>query len=197
MEQHITTIRQANNSLEPTAFGGDLSSKPFGGQVESTTDTTGRSMPIRVGVSMCLLGERMRHDGGSKRDRYVTDTLAEFFKWVPVCPEVEVDMGTPHEAIHLVQLSGEGRLVGRQSGADHAEAMRSYARRRVEQLASENLSGYILKKDSPSCGLERVRLHHADGRLCDARLREKSSRSRSSPITSGVATPNITKARCT
>jgi uncharacterized protein YbgA (DUF1722 family)/uncharacterized protein YbbK (DUF523 family) len=122
-------------------------------------------MPIRIGVSMCLLGEKVRHDGGHKRDQYLTHTLAEFFEWVPVCPEVEVGMGTPREAIHLVQLSGEVRLVGRQSGADHTDAMRSYARRRVEQLASQNLSGYILKKDSPSCGLDRVRLHHGHGRV--------------------------------
>lgn len=67
-------------------------------------------MPIRIGVSMCLLGEKVRHDGGHKRDHYLSHTLAEFFEWVPVCPEVEVGMGTPREAIHLVQLSGEVRL---------------------------------------------------------------------------------------
>jgi hypothetical protein len=101
--------------------------------------------PLRQVVAAVLDRGQIRH----KRDPYLTDTLAEFFEWVPVCPEVEVGMGTPREAIHLVQLSGEVRLVGRQSGADHTDAMRSYARRRVEQLASQNLSGYILKKDSP------------------------------------------------
>lgn len=114
---------------------------------------------------MCLLGEKARHDESHKRDHYLTHALAEFFEWVPVCPEVDVGMGTPREAIHLVQLSREVRLVGRQSGADHTEAMRSYARRRVDQLASENLSGCILKKGSPSCRLERLRLHHGHGRV--------------------------------
>jgi uncharacterized protein YbgA (DUF1722 family)/uncharacterized protein YbbK (DUF523 family) len=114
---------------------------------------------------MCLLGERVRHDGGHKRDPYLNQTLAEFFELVPVCPEVEVGMGTPREAVHLLQVGGEVRLVGRRSGADHTDAMRSYAQRRVEQLASQNLSGYILKKDSPSCGMERVRLHHGHGRV--------------------------------
>lgn len=128
-------------------------------------DASKRDMPIRIGVSMCLLGEKVRHDGGHKRDDYLTDTLAGFFEWVPVCPEVELGMGTPREAIRLVQRNGEVRLLGRQSGADHTEAMRSFARRRVEQLASQNLSGYVLKKDSPSCGLERVRLHQEDGRV--------------------------------
>jgi uncharacterized protein YbgA (DUF1722 family)/uncharacterized protein YbbK (DUF523 family) len=148
---------------------------------------------------MCLLGEKVRYDGGHKRDRFLTDTLGEFFEWVPVCPEVELGMGTPREPIHLVQLHGEIRLAGTRSETDHTEAMRSYARRRVEQLARETLSGYILKKDSPSCGLERVRVYvgkgHAtrsgrglfaaalterfgnlpieeEGRLCDPRLRE-------------------------
>jgi uncharacterized protein YbgA (DUF1722 family)/uncharacterized protein YbbK (DUF523 family) len=154
---------------------------------------------IRIGISMCLLGEKVRYDGGHKHDRFLTDTLGEFFEWVPVCPEVEVGMGTPREAIQLVQLDGDVRLLGRESKTDHTEAMRSYARRRVEQLARSKLSGYILKKDSPSCGLERVRVHHGpnrvtragrglfaaamvdrfgnlpieeEGRLCDPQLRE-------------------------
>ncbi len=157
------------------------------------------SKPIRIGISQCLLGAKVRYDGGHKHDRFVTDTLGQFFEWVPVCPEVEVGMGTPREAIHLVQLSGEIRLVGRESKTDHTDAMRPYSQTRVEELAGENLSGYILKKDSPSCGLERVRVYHGpgrvtrsgrglfaaaladrfgnlpieeDGRLCDPRLRE-------------------------
>lgn len=163
------------------------------------TDTDTRSVPIRIGISGCLLGEKVRHDGGHKHDRFLTDTLGQFFEWVPVCPKVEVGMGTPREAIHLVEGSGEIRLVGRKSGTDHTEAMRSYARRRAQQLVSENLNGFILKKDSPSCGLHRVRVHHEhgqatrsgrgmfaaaltdrfpnlpieeEGRLCDPRLRE-------------------------
>jgi len=114
---------------------------------------------------MCLLGEKVRYDGGHKRDRFLTDTLGEFFEWVPVCPEVEIGMGTPREAIHLIQLGDDIRLVGRESETDHTIAMRTFARRRVEQLAGSGLCGYILKKDSPSCGLERVRVHHRHGRV--------------------------------
>jgi uncharacterized protein YbgA (DUF1722 family)/uncharacterized protein YbbK (DUF523 family) len=123
------------------------------------------TVPIRIGISRCLLGEKVRYDGGHKHDRYLTDTLGEFFEWVPVCPEVEVGMGTPREPIHLVQLHTDIRLVGVRSGTDHTDSMRAYARRRVEVLVKENLSGYILKKDSPSCGLERVRVHHGPGRI--------------------------------
>jgi uncharacterized protein YbgA (DUF1722 family)/uncharacterized protein YbbK (DUF523 family) len=123
------------------------------------------SRPVRIGISTCLLGEKVRYDGGHKHDPFLTDTLGRFFQWVPVCPEVEVGMGTPREPIHLVQLRGEIRLAGIHSATDHTIAMREYAEQRVEQLADENLSGYILKKDSPSCGPERVRVHHERGRV--------------------------------
>lgn len=158
-----------------------------------------RSDLIRVGVSSCLLGAKVRYDGGHKHDRYLTDVLGEYFTWVPVCPEVEVGMGTPREPIHLHEQNGETRLIGVRSTTDHTCAMRDFARRRVAALAGECLSGYLLKKDSPSCGLERVRVHHdngqvtrtgrglfaealaarfphlpieEEGRLCDPRLRE-------------------------
>ncbi len=126
------------------------------------------STPIRIGVSMCLLGERVRYDGGHKHDRFLSDTLGQFFEWVPVCPEVELGLGTPREAVHLIQRGDEIHLVGHQTGTDHTVAMQSYARRRVKQLARLRLSGYILKKDSPSCGVERVRVHHGHGRVTRA-----------------------------
>jgi uncharacterized protein YbgA (DUF1722 family)/uncharacterized protein YbbK (DUF523 family) len=124
-----------------------------------------RSEPIRIGVSACLLGRQVRYDGGHKRDRYMTETLAAFVDWVPVCPEIEVGMGAPREAIQLLEDEGLLRLVGTRSGTDHTDAMRAYARRRVGQLAKENLSGFILKKNSPSCGLERVPVHRGTGRV--------------------------------
>jgi uncharacterized protein YbgA (DUF1722 family)/uncharacterized protein YbbK (DUF523 family) len=119
--------------------------------------------PIRIGISTCLLGEKVRYDGGHKHDRFLTDTLGPHVEWVPVCPEVEVGMGIPREAIRLVQRGGDVRLVGSKSDTDHTQAMREFARRRVGQLAKLDLCGYVLKKDSPSCGMERVALHHDDG----------------------------------
>src|SRR2546423_1752383 len=112
-----------------------------------------RSGPIRVGISMCLLGERVRYDGGHKLDRFLTDVLAKYVEFVPVCPEVEIGLGTPREPIHLVEVAGEIRLRGVESDIDHTTAMRRYARRRVDELAKLDLCGYILKKDSPSCGM--------------------------------------------
>lgn len=119
--------------------------------------------PIRIGISACLLGEKVRYDGGHKRDAYLVETFGRYVEWVPVCPEVEMGLGTPRETLRLVRTGGDTRLVMPKTGADHTEAMRAYASRRIAELAEEDLCGYILKKDSPSCGMERVRVFDAHG----------------------------------
>jgi len=119
--------------------------------------------PIRIGVSACLLGEKVRFDGGHKRDPYLVESFGRYVEWVPVCPEVELGLGTPRETLRLVRISSDIRMIMPKTGADHTEAMRAYADRRVRELAKEDLSGYILKKDSPSCGMERVRVFDAHG----------------------------------
>ena len=119
--------------------------------------------PIRIGISSCLLGEAVRWDGGHKCDAYIKDLLGRFFDWVPVCPELEVGMGVPREPIRLAGSPGSERLVGVHSERDWTAAMRRYSRRRVRQLERLDLSGYLLKKDSPSCGMQRVRVYPARG----------------------------------
>lgn len=117
----------------------------------------------RIGISSCLLGNQVRHDGGHKRDRYVTDTLAQFFDFVAVCPELEVGMSVPRESVRLVGVVSAPRMIGQKSGKDWTEAMARFARRRVAELRKLDLTGYILKKDSPSCGMERVRVYGSSG----------------------------------
>jgi uncharacterized protein YbgA (DUF1722 family)/uncharacterized protein YbbK (DUF523 family) len=117
--------------------------------------------PIRIGISACLLGENVRWDAGHKHDRFITDTLGQYFDWVPVCPEVEIGLGVPRPPIRLEEHDGQIRLVMPQESRDLTETMRSYARRRVAALVREELCGYLLKKNSPSCGLERVKVHAA------------------------------------
>lgn len=114
--------------------------------------------PARLGVSSCLLGERVRYDGGHKKDDFLTELLARFVELVPVCPEVELGLGTPREPIRLQRDGDLVRLVAPKSGKDHTEPMRRFAERRVRALARLDLCGYVLKKDSPSCGMERVRV---------------------------------------
>lgn len=118
---------------------------------------------LRIGVSACLLGEEVRYNGGHKRDAFLTEILAQHVEWVPVCPEVEIGLGTPRPAMRLVRIGKDTRMITPETGADHTEAMREYSDRRVRELAGERLAGYILKKDSPSCGMERVKLYPEQG----------------------------------
>ena len=119
--------------------------------------------PLRIGISMCLLGENVRYDGGHKRDPFVTGVLSRFVEFVAVCPEMDVGLGVPREPIRLVDVGGRVRLRGVKSETDHTVAMQRYSRRKARELARLDLCGYILKKDSPSCGMERVRVYAARG----------------------------------
>jgi uncharacterized protein YbbK (DUF523 family) len=124
---------------------------------------------IRIGISACLLGEEVRFDGGHKRDAYLTDVLAERVEWVAVCPEVEVGMGTPREPLRLVRENGWTRMVTVHTAIDHTDTMNAWAKARVEALAREDLDGYVLKKDSPSCGMEGVKVYGPGGPVRDGR----------------------------
>ena len=118
---------------------------------------------IRIGVSSCLLGAEVRYDGGHKRDEFLLASLGRHVTWVSVCPELEFGLGVPRESLRLVGSPESPSLIGSRSGTDHGDAMRAWAADRVESLAALDLDGYILKKDSPSCGLFRVKLHDSKG----------------------------------
>jgi uncharacterized protein YbgA (DUF1722 family)/uncharacterized protein YbbK (DUF523 family) len=118
---------------------------------------------IRIGVSACLLGAKVRYDGQHKLDHWITGTLGAFVTFVPMCPEMDIGLGTPRETIRIEQGDGGLRLVAPKSGRDLTDAMMSYAQGKCRSLLAENLSGFILKKDSPSCGLERVRVYGPSG----------------------------------
>ncbi len=111
---------------------------------------------LRVGVSACLLGQEVRYDGGHKRDRFLTDVLGPSVEWVPVCPEVEIGLGVPRPPIRLEGDPDAPRLVDPRSRVDHTERMVRFAKARTAALARLELDGYVLKKDSPSCGMEGV-----------------------------------------
>ena len=118
---------------------------------------------IRIGVSACLLGQTVRYDGAHKYDPFVAGTLAEHVTFVPVCPELEIGLGVPRETLLLVRKNGRVHMVGTQSGDDHTATMRLYAASRVRELERLGLNGYVLKKGSPSCGMERVRVYTDEG----------------------------------
>ena len=119
---------------------------------------------IRIGISACLLGDEVRYDGGHKRDAFLADILGPFVEWVKVCPEVEIGMGTPREPIRLTDADGRIRLMTVDGGVDHTDAMTAYAARRTAELAGADLlCGYVLKQDSPSCGMARVKVYGGNG----------------------------------
>jgi uncharacterized protein YbbK (DUF523 family) len=155
--------------------------------------------PIRVGISSCLLGQAVRFDGGHKRDTFLVETFGRFVEWLPVCPEVECGLGTPRESMRLVRVENEVRLLTVKTAVDLTSQLVGYAQQRVRELEPAQLCGFVFKKDSPSCGLERVKVYEGtslpnrsgrglfasalverfpnlpveeEGRLSDARLRE-------------------------
>lgn len=117
---------------------------------------------IRIGVSSCLLGQKVRYDGGHKRNDFVVEGLGSRVDFVPVCPEVELGLGTPRATLRLIRQGDDVRLI-MAGGHDYTTAMRTYAKRRVDQLKDDDLSGYVLKKDSPSCGMTRVKVYEETG----------------------------------
>lgn len=119
--------------------------------------------PLRLGISRCLLGDEVRFDGGHKRDNFLTDVFGPYVEWVPVCPEVEAGLGTPREAMRLVGNAQRPRLVTIKSGKDRTKALETMTSNRIDELKEIDLSGYVFKKDSPSCGMERVRIYNEHG----------------------------------
>jgi uncharacterized protein YbgA (DUF1722 family)/uncharacterized protein YbbK (DUF523 family) len=158
-----------------------------------------QAVPLRLGISRCLLGDEVRYDGGHKRDSFLVDVLGRYVEWVPVCPEVEAGMGIPREPIHLVADAGSPRLLTVRGQTDVTSMMTAFSEQKIRELQELELSGFVFKKGSPSCGIERVRIFnrrgmparngtglfaHAfmeqfplipveeEGRLCDPGLRE-------------------------
>jgi uncharacterized protein YbgA (DUF1722 family)/uncharacterized protein YbbK (DUF523 family) len=121
------------------------------------------SETIKLGISSCLLGENVRYDGGHKLDRSLRDTLGQYVEYVPVCPEVECGLPIPRESMRLVGDPQHPKLVTSRSGQNMTSRMLRWAKQRVKELESENLSGFIFKANSPSSGMERVKVYDAKG----------------------------------
>ena len=119
--------------------------------------------PIKIGVSSCLLGNKVRYNGGHAHDRFITGTLGEYVDFVPVCPEVECGLGTPRLTMHLKGDVDNPRLVTTKTGEDHTERMITWARKRLDELATEDLCGFVFKKNSPSSGMSRVKVFNDKG----------------------------------
>lgn len=124
---------------------------------------------IRVGISACLVGQQVRYNGAHKKNDRLLDVLGSRFELVPVCPEVEMGLGTPREPMNLYRSGNSLRMLTVDTRIDHTAGMQSFAARRLEELAAHDISGFVLKKDSPSCGLHATPTYELSG---DNMLRE-------------------------
>ncbi len=107
---------------------------------------------IVLGVSSCLLGQRVRYDGAARRDAYIVDTLAPYVEFVPICPEVEIGMGVPRPPLQLVGDPAHPRMLGVvDARADFTAAMQHFGATAGPRI--EHISGYIFKSRSPSCAV--------------------------------------------
>jgi uncharacterized protein YbbK (DUF523 family) len=142
-------------------------------------------MKPKIGISACLLGEKVRYDGDDRRDAYIVDELGKRFDWVPLCPEVEAGLGVPRETIRLEREAAfapaapgapavlgapaspgavtapviSSRVVTTETGVELTGLMRAHAAARAPALIASPVCGFILKKNSPSCGLSGVKLY--------------------------------------
>jgi uncharacterized protein YbgA (DUF1722 family)/uncharacterized protein YbbK (DUF523 family) len=118
---------------------------------------------LKLGASRCLLGENVRFDGGHKLDRYLRDVLGQYVRFVSVCPEVESGLPIPRESLRLVGDPQSPRLVTGKTRVDHTDTMKAWSEKRLDELESEQLCGFIFKYGSPSSGMSRVKVYPEKG----------------------------------
>jgi uncharacterized protein YbgA (DUF1722 family)/uncharacterized protein YbbK (DUF523 family) len=119
---------------------------------------------IKIAVSSCLLGKKVRYNGGHKGDHFLIDVLGNYVEYVPVCPELEIGLGVPREPVRLVGDPDSPRLVTQKTAIDHTDRMTAWTGNRLDRLGKNELCGFILKSKSPSCGIGRVKVYDEKGR---------------------------------
>jgi uncharacterized protein YbgA (DUF1722 family)/uncharacterized protein YbbK (DUF523 family) len=118
---------------------------------------------IKIGISACLTGKKVRYDGLHKQDHYITGTLGQYFDFIPLCPEVEYGLPVPREAMRLIGDPQNPRLVTISTGTDHTEGMKKWAEKRLQELDKQELCGFIFKSRSPSSGMQGVKVYNEKG----------------------------------
>ncbi|MCU4674630.1 DUF523 and DUF1722 domain-containing protein [Catenovulum sp. 2E275] len=119
---------------------------------------------LNIGISACLLGEKVRFDGGHKALTFANQTLSQYVNFKPVCPEVGIGMSVPRKPIRLVETQGDVKLLdSRDNQLDYTDKMLEFSTRQCSQLT--HLNGFILTSKSPSCGMERMKVYDEEGNL--------------------------------
>ncbi|NOY64261.1 MAG: DUF523 and DUF1722 domain-containing protein [Nitrospirae bacterium] len=120
---------------------------------------------IKIGISACLLGEKVRYDGKHSLDHYLKYTLGRYIQWIPVCPEVECGLPVPREPMHLIGSPENPRLITKYTGVDYTDLMNRWIKKKLRELQKEGLCGFVFKSRSPSSGLMKVKIKEPDGRV--------------------------------
>lgn len=117
---------------------------------------------IKIAISSCLLGNKVRFDGGHKQSKYCLNVLSDWFEYTPVCPEMGIGLPTPRPPIHLVRVGDDIRVKKVDDhGLDVTDELRDYAHKTMPRI--HDACGYIVIRNSPSCGMERVKVYHENG----------------------------------
>jgi len=122
---------------------------------------------VQVGISACLVGEKVRYDGGHKLEPFLKQSLAEYLEWLPICPEADCGLGVPREPMRLVAGPAGPRLVTMETGQDHTERFQRWVNGMVKQLELDGISGFVLKSRSPSCALRDAPVFQDSGNCQD------------------------------
>ncbi|WP_117233211.1 YbgA family protein [Vibrio maerlii] len=121
---------------------------------------------VKIGVSACVIGEKVRFDSGHKMNRFVANEIKEYFDYVPVCPEVGIGLSVPRPTIRLMYDEERIALVEtKDASRDYTDKMHAFSDAKVDELMGEQLCGYVVCAKSPTCGMERVKVYkkgHAD-----------------------------------
>jgi uncharacterized protein YbbK (DUF523 family)/uncharacterized protein YbgA (DUF1722 family) len=116
----------------------------------------------KVAVSACLLGQKVRYNGDAAEFRTLSRKWSDHLELIPLCPEVGIGMGVPRPTIRLVKEDDKIKLVNPKNGEDFTEKMLQYSEIQSDLLSSSGVCGFVFKKDSPTCGVERVKVYRGD-----------------------------------
>jgi len=113
---------------------------------------------MKLGISACLLGETCRYDGSGCKEQFISETLARYFSFIPYCPEAII-FGTPRESIRLVEEDEKIKVLTNKTKKDVTQELHDISQTLANKTLDEELSGFIFKSKSPTCGIERVKVY--------------------------------------
>lgn len=116
---------------------------------------------LHIGISACLVGEKVRFDASNKPSKFCLNELSQHVTFKSFCPEVAIGLPIPRATIRQIKKN-ELITVSRPDGSGEVtEALAAYGKKVAS--VTKHLSGYIFCAKSPSCGMERVKVYSPEG----------------------------------